>query len=235
MAFAITILSGAKAGTATSYFGERLLLGSSRDCDHRLIDPGVAARHCLLGVNQEQVWIRDLKSPGGTCVNGKPLRQGVARALLATDVVGIGPVQLRVALQHESSGGSSSAIVRWLEEGGVRPATAPGVFGPSPAHEAAAVAQSVPKRQPVDSHERPVRDIVRSTVQDVRARSQAAPAPGGSFGLKPRASLVAILSAAVAQCRATEDLLTDEELCAALALVMKNVARRMKCVRPELS
>ncbi|HXX30266.1 MAG TPA: FHA domain-containing protein [Myxococcaceae bacterium] len=72
----------------------RLELGRSPACDLRLEDGTVSRRHARVTVEEGQVLLEDLGTPGGTRINGRRL-PGEAR-LLPGDVVGVG----RTLLAH---------------------------------------------------------------------------------------------------------------------------------------
>jgi pSer/pThr/pTyr-binding forkhead associated (FHA) protein len=59
----------------------QVLIGRSSDCSLRLADDQtVSRRHCLVGINEQGAWVRDLESLNGTFVNdtlvGYRLRDG---------------------------------------------------------------------------------------------------------------------------------------------------------------
>ena len=80
------------------------LVGSSTDCQVRLLDPAVSNVHCSLISTQHGLWVVDLFGKGGIQVNGVPVRQTV---LQPCD-------ELRV-------GRSSIRIRRAVDVGGSRP------------------------------------------------------------------------------------------------------------------
>ncbi len=54
--------------------GELTLVGSSADCDVRVLDPSVSNYHCSFLQTPKGVWVVDLLGPGGVTLNGTPVR-----------------------------------------------------------------------------------------------------------------------------------------------------------------
>jgi hypothetical protein len=53
----------------------RALAGRSTDMDIQLDDTFVSAKHALFEVNDEGIWVEDLRSTNGTTVNGAPIHE----------------------------------------------------------------------------------------------------------------------------------------------------------------
>jgi pSer/pThr/pTyr-binding forkhead associated (FHA) protein len=53
------------------------LVGSSTDCDVRLLDPGVSSVHCSLLYTRMGLWVVDVLGKGGIEVNGTPVRHAL--------------------------------------------------------------------------------------------------------------------------------------------------------------
>jgi len=67
--------------------GEKLIIGRHRDCDVRVRDLAVSARHAALITVIEESVIEDLGSTNGTYVNGK----AISRCMLNDgDIISIG-------------------------------------------------------------------------------------------------------------------------------------------------
>lgn len=57
-------------------FGESIVLGSSADCDVRLIEPGVSPRHAEIRLlDGKALLLKDLQSGTGTLLNGEPVTE----------------------------------------------------------------------------------------------------------------------------------------------------------------
>jgi transcriptional regulator with AAA-type ATPase domain len=57
----------------------RLQLGRGRDCDVVLYDPTVSLLHARLEPADSEIWVRDLGSRNGTCVDGVPVQHALLR------------------------------------------------------------------------------------------------------------------------------------------------------------
>jgi pSer/pThr/pTyr-binding forkhead associated (FHA) protein len=73
------------------------LVGSSTDCQVRLLDPGVSGVHCSLLSTPMGAWVVDLLAKGGIQVNGEPVRHTL---LHEGDVLQVGRSTIR--LRHEA-------------------------------------------------------------------------------------------------------------------------------------
>ncbi|MCL4205004.1 MAG: FHA domain-containing protein [Pirellulaceae bacterium] len=78
------------------------LIGRAADCDLRLRNPWISRHHCLLTIQDDQVFVRDLRSINGTGVNNqvlvgeRPLRDGDDLWLAAT------PIRVRIQSDRDS-------------------------------------------------------------------------------------------------------------------------------------
>jgi pSer/pThr/pTyr-binding forkhead associated (FHA) protein len=116
--------------------GGLALVGSSTDCQVRLLDPGVSNVHCSLISTPMGVWVVDLFGKGGLQVNSVPVRQ---KRLDASDEIRVGRSTIRVRNLAEMSwtdspSRSSCRDVPKPEEERV-PEVVPPLVLPSLAHE----------------------------------------------------------------------------------------------------
>jgi pSer/pThr/pTyr-binding forkhead associated (FHA) protein len=59
-------------------FGDSIVLGSSKDCDVQLVEPGIADRHAEIRlVDGNSLLLRDLGSDTGTLLNGERVTETV--------------------------------------------------------------------------------------------------------------------------------------------------------------
>jgi predicted component of type VI protein secretion system len=69
-------------------FGDLIVLGSHKDCDVQLDEPGVSARHAEIRlVDGNSLLLKDLDSETGTLLNGEPV---IERLLGSGDEIRIG-------------------------------------------------------------------------------------------------------------------------------------------------
>jgi pSer/pThr/pTyr-binding forkhead associated (FHA) protein len=47
------------------------VLGRASGCDHRIKDPSISRRHCLLSFHDGKLWVEDLASLNGTRIDGE--------------------------------------------------------------------------------------------------------------------------------------------------------------------
>jgi len=73
--------------------GQRCLIGRSPDCDIRLSSPEVSRRHALILWNENDVWLMDAGSSGGTWLNDERISK--ASKLESGDLIGVGLTSLR--------------------------------------------------------------------------------------------------------------------------------------------
>ena len=72
------------------------VVGRHPDCDYRIDNPLVSRQHCALTLRDGRVWVEDLRSRNGTCLNGEPLRG--ARPLGDGDELDLAHLPFRVHL-----------------------------------------------------------------------------------------------------------------------------------------
>lgn len=75
----------------TFLIGDFLTLGKDSNCQIQLMGEDLAERHCRLERKEEAYWLRDLRSPHGTFVNGARIIEAV---LQEGDVIRIGDKEL---------------------------------------------------------------------------------------------------------------------------------------------
>jgi pSer/pThr/pTyr-binding forkhead associated (FHA) protein len=78
---------------------ELVLVGSAPGCRVRLRDASISRYHCSLVRTPEGVWVIDLLSGSGTCLNGQPIRWAMVKE---GDQLQVGPYVLRVSHQDVS-------------------------------------------------------------------------------------------------------------------------------------
>ncbi|HXY96479.1 MAG TPA: ATPase, T2SS/T4P/T4SS family, partial [Steroidobacteraceae bacterium] len=132
-------VEGANGPDSQPRFGAgKIRIGRDGDCDLKLSGWRVAGRHAELFVSNDQGFLRDLGSSGGTLVNGKPVT--TYGPLTATDKIRIGAHSFTAAWVGESAKSS--------------PPPAPAVNGSAPARSAAAaVAPAEPLARPAVTDE----------------------------------------------------------------------------------
>jgi pSer/pThr/pTyr-binding forkhead associated (FHA) protein len=91
----VVIVSGRQAGMRRSLTSVVTLLGRDGQCDLRLHAEDVGAVHCAVVCLPDGIHLRDLGSPGGTLVNGRPFGAG---PVAPDDLITVGPFQFRVEL-----------------------------------------------------------------------------------------------------------------------------------------
>jgi len=112
----IRVHNGKPQATVLQLPPGRLRIGRDAQCELRLSGWRVADRHAELFVSQDQIFLRDLGSSGGTLVNGKPV--STHGPLVPQDKVQVGAYALDVS---------------WAPpETAPAPATSPAAPGPAP-------------------------------------------------------------------------------------------------------
>ena len=110
----LTVLTGLSAGQTIPLSDSEMSFGRSRDCDVRLMDPGISRRHCRIVPRGRSYTIEDLDSTNGTFVNGERIKRakltGGERAQIGPDVV------VRLAFEDETE----EALARQLYEASTR-------------------------------------------------------------------------------------------------------------------
>lgn len=93
----LNILSGKREGQVVELEpGSSYQVGTGRAADIQLRDKGVGFKHATLSIEDGKVFVEDLKSRGGTFVNGEKLEAHERVEVRATDGFQIGTVELKL-------------------------------------------------------------------------------------------------------------------------------------------
>ncbi len=90
---------GQDLGQTVSVHASPFFIGRAADCDLQVTSPYVSKYHCVLVVDGDRVFVRDLESHNGTQVNGQPVE--VEQQLQHGDELAIGPLRYEL-LVHPS-------------------------------------------------------------------------------------------------------------------------------------
>jgi len=83
------------------------VVGRASGCDHHVNDLRISRRHCVLSVREGQVWVEDLQSRNGTCLNGS--RLPAARPLRDGDQLDLAHLSFRARLRQSPAEASEPA------------------------------------------------------------------------------------------------------------------------------
>lgn len=111
MVVQLILSQGSRAGSAAPIHPGYYLVGRNKDCQIRPKSRSVSRRHCLLLHNDDGVGALDLKSKGGTRVNGERLQPHVWKVLHDGDELRFGKVGFTVSI-HESALVTTGQTVR---------------------------------------------------------------------------------------------------------------------------
>ena len=106
MLLRMKVIKGKPQGHCLSFPVGEFMFGRGPECDVRPNSDLISRQHCLLQVNTEGAFIRDLGSRNGTLVNGE-LVTG-QRVLAHSDTVQIGPLVLEVLLDASQASPDAS-------------------------------------------------------------------------------------------------------------------------------
>lgn len=95
MDFELMVIRGPLCGTRFTVTNAGLRLGRSSSCEISVPDPALSRNQCLFEAREGAVWVTDLASANGTCVNGEELGTS-SRRLSPGDVVQAGESELTV-------------------------------------------------------------------------------------------------------------------------------------------
>ncbi len=98
MKLSLVVLSEGKArGQTIPITLQQFLIGRDKECQLRPASPMISKRHCAVLVKGGKAFVRDFGSTNGTFVNEDPVKG--ERELKNEDVLKVGPLQFRVALE----------------------------------------------------------------------------------------------------------------------------------------
>jgi pSer/pThr/pTyr-binding forkhead associated (FHA) protein len=100
MSVELIMTQGSSAGTAAPIHPGYYLVGRHKECQIRPKSRSVSRRHCLLLHNEDGFGALDLKSTGGTFVNGKRLEPHRWQVLHDGDQIRFGKVVFEVAIKQ---------------------------------------------------------------------------------------------------------------------------------------
>jgi pSer/pThr/pTyr-binding forkhead associated (FHA) protein len=92
----LKVILGKQKGHLLNFGTGEFLIGRGAECHVRTDSPLVSRQHCMLRVQGEQAWLRDLGSANGTLVNHSLLNE--ERPLRHGDKLQLGPLVLEVVL-----------------------------------------------------------------------------------------------------------------------------------------
>jgi len=105
--WSLVVITGSVLGQRVEVSGRSLVVGRSPECGWVLQGGGLSRRHCALWIVDGCLWVRDLASTNGVCVNGARVP---TQELQAGDEVALGDVVLRV-LRQKSAEDSYHAVM----------------------------------------------------------------------------------------------------------------------------
>ena len=97
---------------------DRLIVGRDTECHLRLVFPTISRTHCAIWEEDGKLVVEDLKSSGGTYVNGTRVKR---RRLQFGDLVQVGPLVMQVLRGHQpfeavfETGMKDAETADWLE------------------------------------------------------------------------------------------------------------------------
>ena len=114
----LIVLSQQLRGQSFDLTGDEYVLGRSDDADITIPDPTVSGRHCRLVRNDEASFkVVDNGSTNGTRVNGVRVEEGEEQALVKSDILQVGGVELLFDSEDtRTTGASTTQTVINLEE-----------------------------------------------------------------------------------------------------------------------
>jgi len=106
-AWSLVVITGPALGQRVEVSERSLVVGRSPECGWVLQGGGLSRRHCTLWMADGSLWVRDLASTNGVCVNGTHVP---TQELKVGDEVTLGDVVLRV-LRQKSAEDSYHAVM----------------------------------------------------------------------------------------------------------------------------
>jgi pSer/pThr/pTyr-binding forkhead associated (FHA) protein len=106
----LIITQGSNAGTVAPIHQGYYLVGRHKECQIRPKSRSVSRRHCLLLHNEDGFGLLDLKSTGGTYVNGKRLEPHRWKVLGDGDQIRFGRIAFSVSIQQPALVSTGDAV-----------------------------------------------------------------------------------------------------------------------------
>ena len=108
----LIVATGKSAGRSISIKRNKLLIGRAEECDVRPLSEDVSRRHCAVHVGPADVWVEDLGSRNGTCVNG--VRIAAKTKVSSGDLIRVGALELTVSCSEPAATGGDQDVSKWL-------------------------------------------------------------------------------------------------------------------------
>jgi hypothetical protein len=99
----VVLAPGPDRGRRIELSGDYLVVGREQTCDVRLDDPHVSRTHAALERRGDGIYVQDLRSSGGTFVNGAP---ATSRELRTGDIISFASVKARFEAGRSAAGGT---------------------------------------------------------------------------------------------------------------------------------
>jgi len=113
----LLVSNGVCAGTVFLLAHDPTIVGRSEECHVIIPDPWISSRHCHLEMRSGELWIVDLGSRNGTCVDGRRVHEA---ALRDGSRVGLGRTEAVVRMVEPQGRGSEvpagATVVRFLAD-----------------------------------------------------------------------------------------------------------------------
>jgi predicted component of type VI protein secretion system len=93
----VVLTPGKMKGQSIPVASGQFLIGRDAQCHLRPASASVSKRHCVVLIQGDKAFVRDLKSTNGTFVNAEPVQE--MRELLDGDRLRVGPLDFRIALK----------------------------------------------------------------------------------------------------------------------------------------
>jgi predicted component of type VI protein secretion system len=106
------VVASPNSTTKQIRLGPKTLVGRSAECNLRIASGLVSRRHCLIKVEDDVVFVRDLGSSNGTKVNGEAVEPNTEVVACAGSAISIGP--LKFIVQFAAPKERSDEDTEWL-------------------------------------------------------------------------------------------------------------------------
>jgi FHA domain len=103
----LVITPGKMEGKTISISGPQFLIGRDEKCSLRPASPLISKRHCKLEIREDKVFVRDFGSTNGTYLNDTRIEN--EQEALADDILKIGPLEFKIAIESEPSPTASTS------------------------------------------------------------------------------------------------------------------------------